>query len=201
MKEQREADGLAFAKLLTDGFAAQNQRGELCREVQGFCGSEKALFYYPGVEYPVAQSLQHFSIIQNANESRSSPNHRKKPLMQNDSGCREVAVLKNGHIFNVLRDGRLFHEQPFWDVVQNGQWEPKTFAIIERHCSPDHVFIDIGAWIGPTTLFAAGIAKHVYAVEPDPVSVVALKKNIALNAGFSHKITVLMAVSETPQEP
>lgn len=34
-------------------------------------------------------------------------------------------------------------------------------------CSrPNSVYIDFGAWVGPTALFASSYAKHTYAMEP-----------------------------------
>ena len=34
-------------------------------------------------------------------------------------------------------------------------------------CSPGATYIDFGAWIGPTALFAASYANRVFALEPD----------------------------------
>jgi len=41
--------------------------------------------------------------------------------------------------------------------------------------------IDFGSWIGPTALFAANFAKHVVALEPDPIVYTILERNIELN--------------------
>ncbi len=49
--------------------------------------------------------------------------------------------------------------------------------------------IDIGAWIGPTTLYGANLARHVYAFEPDPVAYDELKYNVAINPNIKDKIT------------
>jgi FkbM family methyltransferase len=68
--------------------------------------------------------------------------------------------------------------------------ENKTFNIIQRYCKKDKALIDIGAWIGPITLFGDAVASHVYAVEPDPVAVNCLKANIALNNGYAEKISL-----------
>ena len=33
-------------------------------------------------------------------------------------------------------------------------------------CSPNSLYLDFGAWVGPTAIFASSYAKHVYAMEP-----------------------------------
>ena len=48
----------------------------------------------------------------------------------------------------------------------------------------------MGVWIGPTILYGCQIAKHCYAIEPDPVAVKMLKENIKLNPKSKHKITI-----------
>lgn len=64
----------------------------------------------------------------------------------------------------------------FYGKLTSGQWEPHTFATLSRFLDCDTVLIDIGAWIGVTPFFAAGIAKAVVAVDPDPKCVAILKR-------------------------
>ena len=56
----------------------------------------------------------------------------------------------------------------FYRKLTAGQWEPQTLAAIARHAGPDTVVLDIGAWIGVTSFYAARTAKAVIAVDPDP---------------------------------
>ncbi|XPV77991.1 MAG: FkbM family methyltransferase [Desulfovibrio sp.] len=42
-------------------------------------------------------------------------------------------------------------------------------------------YCDLGAWIGPTVLFAANRCEHVTCVEPDPIARKRLKTNLSLN--------------------
>lgn len=56
----------------------------------------------------------------------------------------------------------------FYAKLRAGLWEPRTFAALKRNLNADTVHVDIGAWIGVTPFWAAGIAKAVIAVEPDP---------------------------------
>ena len=61
------------------------------------------------------------------------------------------------------------------------KWENDTFHIFEHYKNPKGIYIDIGAWIGPTVLYCANIYKKVIAIEPDPVALDRLKKNISAN--------------------
>lgn len=69
----------------------------------------------------------------------------------------------------------------FWPGFANGTWEPETFKIFDRFLDPERNFVDIGAWIGPTTLYAAHKAKQVFAFEPDQVAFRHLDINLRLN--------------------
>jgi len=69
----------------------------------------------------------------------------------------------------------------YWDSVNAGTWEPETFQILRRFLDRDHSFLDIGAWIGPVTLYGSQLAKHCYSVEPDPAAFKQLSKNVQLN--------------------
>lgn len=69
----------------------------------------------------------------------------------------------------------------FWDRVEAGLWEPETFALMDRFLEPGWRWVDIGAWIGPTALYAAAKGAQVDAYECDPVALRALKANLALN--------------------
>jgi FkbM family methyltransferase len=116
-----------------------------------------------------------------------------------------MKVTKNNHSFYVnsfegsffatlkkalVNFGMTFARDSFWKRFQKNKWERETFQIFDRFLDKNHNYIDIGAWIGPTVLYGAQIAKHCYAVEPDPSAIQSLKSNIALNPGLAKKITV-----------
>lgn len=69
----------------------------------------------------------------------------------------------------------------FWDKMSKGEWEPETFQILNKFLTPDSIVFDIGAWVGPISLYASRIAKEVFAFEPDPVASRTLETNIELN--------------------
>lgn len=73
--------------------------------------------------------------------------------------------------------------EAFWRKVGEGRWETDTFEFVDRHVDADTVFVDIGAWIGPISLYAAPVARQVIALEPDPVAWASLESNVTLNPG------------------
>ncbi len=97
---------------------------------------------------------------------------------------RKAAYRVRGHCSTTL-GGLPFRGDPyhskFWRKAAAGGWEPETFAVLERHLSADRDYLDIGAWIGPTVLFGARRARHVWCFEPDPVAFRHLAWNIELN--------------------
>lgn len=79
-------------------------------------------------------------------------------------------------------------------------WEPQTFAIFDKFLDQRHVYLDVGAWIGPTVLYAASHARHVYCLEPDPEAFRVLQLNLAANPHY-HNITALnLALSDEDGE-
>lgn len=75
-------------------------------------------------------------------------------------------------------------------VIDNmATWETDTFDTIDRYVHGG-TFVDIGAWCGIFSLYAASVAREVYAYEPDPVAFDLLTRNIAAN-----KITNITAVN------
>jgi len=43
-------------------------------------------------------------------------------------------------------------------------WEKETFTIFDKYLNKDKLFIDIGGWIGATTMYGARKSKHVYSI-------------------------------------
>ena len=73
------------------------------------------------------------------------------------------------------------YHSKFWRKASAGDWEPETFAVLRDHLAPDRDYLDIGAWIGPTVLFGARHARHVWCFEPDAEAFRHLAWNITLN--------------------
>ncbi len=73
------------------------------------------------------------------------------------------------------------YHSKFWRKASAGAWEPETFAVLDQYLSPDKDYLDIGAWIGPTVLYGARRARHVWCFEPDPTAFRHLAWNLDLN--------------------
>lgn len=83
-------------------------------------------------------------------------------------------------------------DQPtFWDKVERGLWEPETLALIDAQVAPGTTFLDLGAWVGPTALYAAAHGARVVALEADPVALSQLRRNLAANPELARRIEVL----------
>lgn len=85
------------------------------------------------------------------------------------------------------------HSAAVWNLINVNSWEESTFNIMDRFLNENHNYLDIGAWVGPTVLYGAHLAKHVYAVEPDPVAFGELNTNLTLNSSISSKVTLINA--------
>jgi FkbM family methyltransferase len=128
-------------------------------------------------------------------------------MKPNENGIEEIT--KNGrkffvrdlrapllkHIKKAYRDFRVtlslnLYNEKFWGRVRDGKWESGTFSVFDRFIDDRHSYIDIGAWIGPTVLYGSQLAKHCYAIEPDPLNFKLLEDNIRLNPGLNDKITL-----------
>ncbi len=90
-------------------------------------------------------------------------------------------IRLNQHEFLVTRD-----DDAFWDRFTRGDWEPETLAVFDHYLGPGTLHLDIGSWIGPTLLYAAGRARLAIGFEPDPVAFARLEANLAANPGLGH---------------
>lgn len=93
-----------------------------------------------------------------------------------------VDIVREDKKFKVLAGFPAMSEHGFfWDVFISS-WEPFTLSWIKNYSDNSKAFLDIGAWIGPTSLWASSFYKSVYSFEPDPVAYDHLVKNSELNA-------------------
>ena len=76
------------------------------------------------------------------------------------------------------------YDRKFWDAVDAGEWEPETLQLYSSVISPGMQYCDIGAWIGPTVLYARHCGAHVTCIEPDPLAYERLLGNLRLNGGL-----------------
>ncbi|MHB2167007.1 FkbM family methyltransferase [Alsobacter sp. R-9] len=84
----------------------------------------------------------------------------------------------------------------FWDRAEDGRWEPETLAALGTLAGPGTSVLDIGAWVGPTVLFAAASgAERVVAVEADPRALELLRGNLAANPRLAGRVDVVAAAA------
>ena len=75
-------------------------------------------------------------------------------------------ISRNGIEFYVNESGY----EKFWELFTNESWEKNTTLIFDKYIDDKTIYIDIGAWIGPTLFYAAQIAKKSIAIEADSVA-------------------------------
>ncbi len=97
----------------------------------------------------------------------------------------------------VLPKAQVNH-QWFWKEVAADSWEPETLHVIETLVRPDTHFIDVGAWIGPTTMVGALTALRVTAIEPDPFAYDELQSNVKLLPSNQAAKVKILNVAITP---
>jgi FkbM family methyltransferase len=85
----------------------------------------------------------------------------------------------------------LGREAAFWRRFDAGEWEPATLEALAGLTGPQALLVDLGAWVGPTTLFAAAGGARVAAVEADPVALAWLRRNLALNPELAARVEVI----------
>ena len=81
----------------------------------------------------------------------------------------------------------------------SGDYERDTVELIRKHIDTGMTFVDVGAHIGYFTLLGAhlvGPSGKVYAFEPAPDNIAALKRNLEIN-NFINTMLVPKAVSDT----
>lgn len=101
--------------------------------------------------------------------------------------------ITKGEISFEATDGGEWYS--FWPSVQADLWEPHTYHTLSKFLDTHHSYVDIGAWAGPTVLYGCQLAKHCYAVEPDPVALKLLHKHLEINR-FSNVTVFEGAISD-----
>jgi FkbM family methyltransferase len=69
----------------------------------------------------------------------------------------------------------------FWRDYFPEVFEPFTISFIRGNLDNTKSFLDIGAWLGPMSIYAGKIAKSVVAYEPDQAAFKDLQMNFQLN--------------------
>ena len=101
-----------------------------------------------------------------------------------------MEITKNNLSFTVTGS---FSEKWFSNK-QFHNWEKNTFHILDHYADSNLNYIDVGAWIGPTVLYAAQRFNKVVAIEPDRLAFHRLVENLSVN-NFKNIIPVNKCLS------
>ena len=102
----------------------------------------------------------------------------KAKMQYTNNTAYQININSISFIVNKLADGKY---QDYWELVNSGKWEPNTFKILSKFVQSDKTYIDIGGWIGPTTLYGSKLSNKTYVFEPDPTANKILTENISIN--------------------
>ena len=81
-------------------------------------------------------------------------------------------------------------------IVVREIFEENVYEVKDTHFNRGGVVVDIGANIGTFSIFAGQYANKIYAVEPEPNNLAALKNNITLNKMDDKIIAVPYGISD-----
>ena len=85
-------------------------------------------------------------------------------------------------------------------ILETGEYEPVSFAMVGEHLGAGATLIDVGANIGYYSLKAAplvGAAGHVIAIEPNPEALQKMRVNLAASAADNVVTVAPVACSDT----
>lgn len=107
----------------------------------------------------------------------------------------EVRISENAsaHVIELDNQKFLAPKHWFWPQFQQN-WEPQTFDFFKRHLIPNTAFLDIGGWVGPTSLIATALgARKCRIIEPNPKNFLHLLLTQFNNPGFFEKWSIVNA--------
>ena len=118
--------------------------------------------------------LSRYLMYNNASQSSSIRYFEMKYLTDN----KFVPINKRNETFLIQFDGGI--NDYFWENIYPN-WENETFDIFDKYLNKEKQFLDIGAWVGVTCLYASRLSSYVVCVEADPERVKKLQHNINTN--------------------
>jgi FkbM family methyltransferase len=72
--------------------------------------------------------------------------------------------------------------ESYWRSAAEGRWESDAYSVFDRYVDRQTVCFDLGAYIGFTCCYLAGLSKATHAFEPDPEAFRILEATAAANA-------------------
>ncbi len=96
-----------------------------------------------------------------------------------------IFTLKtNANYITINKKNVLYKFAPFDEVTDRWvrnvfpHWEPETFDVFELVKDKNGIAIDLGAWIGATTIWLSKNFSHVVAIDADKISLQCLRNNL-----------------------
>lgn len=96
-------------------------------------------------------------------------------------------IIRDGYHFNIV--DATYNGWDFWGSFANGTWEASLLGEIAA-MTPGSLLFDVGAWVGPISMWAAAHGVRVIAIEPDPAAIPVLEQNIQ-SSDLSSLITIV----------
>jgi FkbM family methyltransferase len=90
-----------------------------------------------------------------------------------------LKIYKNHELF-LIKNDESNQNLSFWKNIYS-RWENGTFAVFDKYLSKDKIFIDIGGWIGTTSMYGSRKSKQVYSIEADNKSFNDMMINLTTN--------------------
>lgn len=96
----------------------------------------------------------------------------------------QTLVSINEHTFRV---------EPHWLWEQFGSgWEQDTFDVFQRYIRADRPYVDVGAWVGPTIIYAAALgAPRIVSVEANPRTAEHLARTVGYNPSLKSNVEIV----------
>lgn len=92
----------------------------------------------------------------------------------------KYAILKKNNEMFLIENDENNTNLSFWKNTYS-YWENETFEVFDTYLDKEKILIDIGGWIGTTTMYGSRKSKQVYCIEADGKSFVDLKSNCEIN--------------------
>jgi len=90
-----------------------------------------------------------------------------------------LKINKNDELFLIENDDNNPNLH-FWKHHYEN-WENSSFKVYDKYLSKNNILIEIGGWIGATSMYGCRKSKHVYSIEADILSVHDMSLNLNIN--------------------
>lgn len=132
---------------------------------------------------PQVMNIYDYYLYINFNNSNISTSGK---LIMSNINNNYLKIHKNSEVFFIEKtntDSNL----SFWKNIYT-QWEKETFDVFDKFLDKNKIFIDIGAWIGTTSMYGSRKSKYVYSVDADNKSIKDMSLNMQNNCDNNYTI-------------